>query len=47
MEFCFEGDEVWQQLPPATGQECVALLAQLLSAVVRQESQAQEVKDHE
>ena len=38
LEFRFEGDEVWDRLPPSTGRQCQALLTQLLAAVIRQEN---------
>jgi hypothetical protein len=47
LEFCFEGDELWQRLPQSASRECLALLAQLLSAVIRQENEVQEVNEHE
>jgi hypothetical protein len=48
LQLRFEGDEVWTKLPPGTRQQCQALLAQLLAAVVCQERElSKEANDHE
>ena len=38
LEIRFDGDEVWDRLPPPVGRQCQGLLTQLLVAAVRQET---------
>jgi hypothetical protein len=48
LQLRFEGDEVWERLPPWVGQQCQTLLTQLLVAVLRQEVESfQEANNHE